>query len=167
MKDLRTLLEASILDIEDTIDHGDKLANMDFETLLTATSKEQFEMYIKLMKEQTEESSKGPFSYKQLKKRKSYMYIFYDDWSDDGWAVAFVEKYPQQDPITDFNDDTYYVIFWDEYINSASCRYDDTGNSFTGLLEQDFGKVSMKGAYEIPKGLLSSVKAVAKNAEGY
>lgn len=162
MKDLKTLLEASILDIEDSLSKY-----IDFELLLSASSIEQFNSYCKVLKDIIEDSGKGPFSHKQLKKGKSYMYAFYDDWSNDGWVVAFVDKYPKQDPYTDFNDDTYYVIFWDDYINSVSCRYDNTGNSFTGLLEQDFGKVSMKGAYEIPKDILSSAKAIAKNAEGY
>ena len=63
MKDLKTLLEASILDIEDTLNK-----DIDFELLFSASSLEQFNSYCKTLKDIIEDSGKGPFNYKQLKK---------------------------------------------------------------------------------------------------
>ena len=162
MKDLRTLLEASILDIEDTLSK-----DINFELLLSASSIEQFNSYCNALKDVIEDSGNGPFNYKQLKKGKPYVFIFIDEWSDDGWVVSFVDKYPKQDPDVDYNDDTYYVIFWDDYDNEVSCRYDNTGNSFKTLLKNDFGKQSMQGAYEIPKSLLKNIKNITNKAFPY
>lgn len=167
MKDLRTLLEASILDIEDTIQHGDKIVNMDFETLLIATSIEQFDKYATYMKKNIESYGAGPFNYKQLKKGKPYVFIFKDNWFGDSKIVAFVDKWP----ISDGNqlDDQYYIIEWDDSrrFKRPSCRFDNTGNEFSNLLEQDFGKDSMKDAYEVPNSLIQSMKNVIKIAKPF
>lgn len=162
MKDLKTLLEASILDIEDTLNK-----DIDFELLFSASSAEQFNSYCKTLKDVIEYSGNGPFNDKQLKKGKPYVFIFNDEWSDDEWTVAFVDKYPKQDPNFDSIDDAYYVIYWDDYYNEVTCRFDNTGNNFKILLENDFGKQSMQGAYEIPKVFLKSIKNIAKNALPY
>ena len=65
MKDLRTLLEASILDIEGTLN-----MDIDINLLFSAKSQDQFDQYAKTLKTIIENSAKGPISYKQLKKGK-------------------------------------------------------------------------------------------------
>lgn len=161
MKDLRTLLEASILDIEGTLN-----MNIDINLLFSAKSQDQFNRYAKILKTTIEDSANGPFSYKQLKKGKAYIYIWKDSWSDDSYAISFVDKYPIQDKNTDYGDDAFYTICWvsNRQFTGVMCNYDDTGNSFTELLQQDFGNDTMKGAYEIPNEYLKDIKNVMKNA---
>ena len=137
MKNLKDICNANIPNslhslLEGLLQGQDATINetIDLSLLCRSTTCYEFNSNAQLIKAVIENEGKGPFSHKQLKKGKSYVYAFYDDWSswsdDDGWVIAFVDKYPKQDPDTDFNDDTYYVIFWDDYINSVSCRYDNT-----------------------------------------
>ena len=163
MKNLRTLLEASILDIEGTLN-----MDIDINLLFSAKSQDQFDQYAKTLKTIIENSAKGPISYKQLKKGKPYIYIWKDSWSDDNsYAVSFVDKYPIQDKNTDYIDDAFYTICWvsNRQFTGVKCNYDDTGNRFTDLLEQDFGNDTMEGAYEIPNEYLKDIKNIMKNAE--
>lgn len=178
MKDLKTLLKASLssnlldessilADINDTLKTGDKYGNLDFNTLMNANSFEEFSEYAKLMKYVVENSAKGPFNHKQLKKGKAYMYIWQDSWSEDGYIVCFVDKYPIQDPDDDLIENAYYDINWNDYYNCVECHYDNTGNEFSNLLQQGFDGDTMKGAYEIPKEYIKSMKELIKNAQSY
>lgn len=162
MKDLRTLLEASILDIEGTLN-----MDIDINLLFYAKSQDQFNQYAKALKTIIEDSANGPVNYKQLKRGKAYIYIWKDSWSDDdSYAISFVDKYPIQDKNTDYIDDAFYTICWvsNKQFKGVTCNYDDTGNSFTDLLQQDFGNDTMKGAYEIPNEYLKDLKNLMKNA---
>ena len=171
MKDLRTLLETSMLsDIEDTLKSGDKFENFDLNTIMSAKSVEEFNSYVKMLKIMIESSCKEPISHKQLKKGKSYIYIWQDDWSEDNYVICFVDKYPIQDANYDFVDDAFYDIVYDEggvHYDNVICHFDNTGNDFRNLLQQDFRGDTMKGAYEMPKEFFKSMKEVIKNAELY
>lgn len=160
MKDLREILEASILDIENTLSK-----DINFELLLSASSIEQFNSYCNALKDVIEDSGNGPFNYKQLKKGKPYVFIFRDNWIDDSKIVAFVDKWPISD--SNLLDDQFYIIEWDDRwrFKRPSCRFDNTGNEFSNLLEQDFGNDSMKDAYEVPNYLIQSMKNVIKIAK--
>lgn len=171
MKDLRTLLEASMLsDIEDTLKSGDKFENFDLNTIMSAKSVEEFNSYVKMLKIMIESSCKGPISHKQLKKGKSYIYIWQDSWSEDNYVICFVDKYPIQDPDDDLVENAYYDIVYDEcgvHYDNVICHYDNTGNEFSNLLQQGFNGDTMKGAYEMPKEFFKSMKELIKNAESY
>ena len=168
MKDLKTLLEASMLsDIEDTLKSGDKFENFDLNTIMSAKSGEEYKRYVQMMKKMIEDSCKGPISHKHLKKGKSYIYIWQDDWSENDYVICFVDKYPIQDPDDDLVDNAYYSIVCDDYYGVVRCHYDNTGNEFSSLLQQDFSGDTMKGAYEMPKELFKSMKELIKNAESY
>lgn len=169
MKDLKTLLETSLLsDIEDTIKSGNKFENFSLNTIMSVKSVEEFNSYVKMLKIIIESSCKGPISHKQLKKGKAYIYVWKDSWSDDdSYAISFVDKYPIQDKNIDYIDDAFYTICWvsNRQFTGVKCNYDDTGNSFTDLLQQDFGKDTMEGAYEIPNEYLKDIKNIMKNAD--
>lgn len=171
MKDLKTLLETSMLaDIEDTLKSGDKFENFDLNTIVSAKSVEEYNHYAKMMKKMIEDSCKGPISHKQLKKGKSYIYIWQDNWSENNYVICFVDKYPIQDPDDDLVENAYYDIVYDECgmrYKNVICHFDNTGNNFSDLLQQGFGGDSMKGAYEMPKEFFKSMKEVIKNAELY
>ena len=180
MKDLRTLcnanipnslhslLEASMLsDIEDTLKSGDKFENFDLNTIMSAQSVEEYNRYVQMMKKMIEDSCKGPISHKQLKKGKSYIYIWQDYWSENNYVICFVDKYPVQDPDYDLIDNAYYDIVWDDYHEVVKCHFDNTGNDFSSVLQQDFRGDTMKDAYEMPKEFFKSMKELIKNAELY
>ena len=180
MKNLRTLLEASMLsdnevsessmlsDIEDTLKSGDKFENFDLNTIMSANSAEEYNHYVQMMKKMIEDSCKGPISHKQLKKGKSYIYIWQDSWSEDGYVICFVDKYPVQDSSDYLIDNAYYNITWNFYRGGhVSCFYDNTGNDFDNLIQQDFTGDTMKGAYEMPKEFIKSMKELITNAERY
>ena len=52
MKDLKTLLESSLLaDVEDTIETGNKYENVDLEMLMNAKSESEFNTLYNILKE--------------------------------------------------------------------------------------------------------------------
>ena len=166
MKDLRTLLEASLLsDIEDTLKSGEKFENFDLNTIMSAKSAEEYNRYVQMIKKMIEDSCKGPISHKQLKKGKSYIYIWQDDWSENNYVICFVDKYHVQDANYDMVDDAYYDIVWDDYHGVVKCYFDNIGNDFSDILQQDFRGDTMKGAYEMPKEFFKSMKELIKKAE--
>lgn len=171
MKDLRTLLEASMLsDIEDTLKSGNKFENFDLNTIMSAKSVEEYNSCVEMLKIMIESSCKGPISHKQLKKGKSYIYIWKDAWSENNYVICFVDKYPIHDPNYDLVDDAYYDIVYDECgvnYDNVICHFENIGNNFSDLLQQGFGGDSMKGAYEMPKEFFKSMKKLIKNAELY
>ena len=139
-------------------------------TVYLSPSTQEFNSYVKMLKIMIESSCKGPISHKQLKKGKSYIYIWQDDWSEDNYVICFVDKYPIQDANYDFVDDAFYDIVYDEggvHYDNVICHFDNTGNDFRNLLQQDFRGDTMKGAYEMPKEFFKSMKEVIKNAELY
>ena len=168
MKDLKTLLEGSLLaDVEDTIKSGDKYSSFNLNTIMNAKSYKEFVNDVKLFKSMAENDFKGPFTDKQLKKGKSYIYIWQDSWSENDYIVCFVDKYPIQDPNDDLVDNAYYDIHWSNYHNKAICYYDNTGNEFSNLLRQQFDGDTMKGAYEIPNEMIAGLKNIIKKSHTY
>jgi hypothetical protein len=167
---MKTLKESILSDIEDTLKSGDKFENFDLNTIMSAKSVEEFNSYVKMLKIMIESSCKGPISHKQLKKGKSYIYIWQDDWSENNYVICFVDKYPIQDPDDDLVENAYYDIVYDEcsvHYDNVICHYDNTGNEFSNLLQQCFNGDTMKGAYEMPKEFFKSMKELIKNAESY
>ena len=167
---MRTLKESILSNIEDTIKSGNKFENFSLNTIMSAKSVEEFNGYVKMLKIIIESSCKGPISHKQLKKGKSYIYIWQDDWSENNYVICFVDKYPVQDPDDDLVDNAYYDIVYDEggtHYNNVICHFDNTGNEFSNLLQQNFRGDTMKGAYEMPKEYFKDMKEIIKNAESY
>lgn len=164
---MRTLKESILSDIEDTLKSGDKFENFDLNTIMSAKSVEEYNHYVQMMKKMIEVSCKGPISHKQLKKGKSYIYIWQSSWSENYYVICFVDKYPIQDKDDILVDNAYYDIVWDDYYEVVKCHYDNTGNDFSSLLQQDFSGDTMKGAYEMPKEFFKSMKELIKNAESY
>lgn len=70
MKDLKTLLEASILDIDGTFETGDKLENVDLTSLYNSKSKGEFEAKFKVFKSMIEDKSTEVTS---IKPKKTYI----------------------------------------------------------------------------------------------
>ena len=70
MKDLKTLIEASILDIEGTFKEGDQFENVDLTSLYNSKSKREFESKFKVFKSIFEDESTEVFD---VKPRKTYI----------------------------------------------------------------------------------------------
>ena len=77
MKTLKEIIEASILDIEGTLN-----MDIDINLLFSAKSQDQFNQYAKTLKTIIENSAKGPISYKQLKKDGTIL-VLDTGYSDD------------------------------------------------------------------------------------
>lgn len=101
MKDLKTLLESSILDIEGTIEDGNKYNNVDLEMLMNAKSESEFNLLYDLLKEQiistqkTPEIVTGAFCHKFIKTKPGEYYIeFYNrkDGNKEFPALLFGNK---------------------------------------------------------------------------
>lgn len=160
MKTLKNILEGILQGQDKTLEE-----TIDLNILIDAKSEQEFNAKTKLISDIVKNSSKGPFNSKQLKKGKSYIFIWqYPDF-DDEYGIAFVDKFPISDG--DYLEDMYYGIYWDDYYNNVEIKIDDTGNEFTTLLQQPFGGDSMDGAYEMPKEFVKSMKELIKQATGY
>ena len=85
MKTLKEILEVSILDIEGTIEDGNKYENVDLEMVMKAKSKEEFNMLYDILKDTIEAEEKEP----PIKKRYKKTHITS---GDDNLYIKF-EKY--------------------------------------------------------------------------
>jgi hypothetical protein len=158
MKDLRTLLEASILDIEDTLSK-----KLDFIELTTAKTVDEYNALAKTFKNIIDGSSNRAYSSGGLKKGKPYIFFWENEFDDDHIEIAFVDKWPIIDKKKDYVDDTYYVIYWDVKTDKVEVKYDNTGNEFSSLIDTDVLN-NPCGAYEVPKEFLSDLKNLTKIA---
>ena len=59
MKDLKTLLEASILDIDGTMEEGDQFENVDLTSIFNSKSKNEFEIKFNIFRSSFESNRKG------------------------------------------------------------------------------------------------------------
>lgn len=88
MKDLRIFLEYSILDIEGTIEDGNKYKNVDLEMLMNAKSESEFNLLYNLLKEQITSTQKTPeivtgeFGHKFIKTQSGEFYIVFYNYKD-------------------------------------------------------------------------------------
>lgn len=104
MKDLRIFLESSILDIEGTIEDGNKYNNVDLEMLMNAKSESEFNLLYNLLKEQltstqkrpeTIEITTGKFSHKLIKTKPGEFYLVFYNYKQSGKeypAIMFGNK---------------------------------------------------------------------------
>jgi hypothetical protein len=156
MKDLRTLLEASILDIEDTFN-----TEIDFKTLVNSKTYGEYNTLAKSLKDIIDSYSDRTYTSRGLKRGKPYIFFWENEFYDGSIEITFVDKWPIVD--TDYMDDTYYVIYWDVKTDKVEVKYDNTGNEFSSLIDTDVLNKTY-GVYEIPKEFLSDLKRLTKTA---
>lgn len=159
MKDLRTLLEASILDIEDAISK-----EFDFKTLANSKTKSEFLSTANLLKTLIEEASPKTYKFNELKKGKPYIFMYYSVYGEDDFVIAFVDKWPITTKSSYFTaDDAFYEIFWED--NKVKVVFDDTGTKFSATIRDNNSFNKSYGPYEVPKEYLKDLKDLVKNAE--
>lgn len=158
MKDLKTLLEASILDIEDTLDK-----EIDFKSLIKAKTYGEYDSLANTIKTIIDSSSNRTYTSRGLKNGKPYIFFWKNDFYDDSIEIAFVDKWPIVDKKIDYVDDSYYVIYWDVKTDRVEVKYDNTGNEFSSLIDTDALNKTY-GAYEVPKEFLNDLKDFTKIA---
>lgn len=158
MKDLRTLLEASILDIEDTLS-----TKIDFKTLVNSKTKGEFLAKANILKNLIEEASPKTYKYNEFKKGKPYIFMYDSVYGEDDFVIAFVDKWPiTVNSLIPFND-AYYEIFWEG--NKAQIILDATGSKFSSLIRDNRLFNESYGPYDIPKEYLKDLKDLIKTAE--
>ena len=179
MKDLRTLLEASILDnaiseaslldnaiseaslldIEGTLDK-----KIDFKTLVNSKTQREFLSTANILKNLIEEASPKTYKYNELKKGKPYIFMYDSVYGEDDFVIAFVDKWPITAKSSYLTaDDAFYEIFWED--NKVKVVFDDTGTKFSATIRDNNSFNKSYGPYEVPKEYLKDLKELIKTAE--
>lgn len=152
MKTLKEILEASVLDVEGTIEYGDKFVDVNFISILKAESKEEFlEMYNTLKNKITKDnrfrvevgknftSSSG-----KIKPDKDKRWIRFFDIGHVNIQYGGPSKT--------------YTIFWDDDAKGVINRY--------SAFATPFKKVNINNSvmYELPSELYKSCNEAMKKA---
>jgi hypothetical protein len=93
---LHSLLESSILDIEGTIEDGNKYNNVDLEMLMNAKSESEFNMLYEILKDnvlstqKTPEIVTGAFGHKFIKTIPGEFYIVFYNFKDSGKEIPAI-----------------------------------------------------------------------------
>ena len=156
MKDLKTILEGILGDIDSTLDRSDYYANADLLTALNAKSEKEFNEICKiLIKRINAETNSRVQHGNKLVKGKSYILIY----EQDGYyTIFFIDKYPA------YLDIPYEITWptWDSRKNKAILQLDDSV-FFEDIADSIFGKTEGMTEYcETPKSLIKSMKTVVK-----
>jgi hypothetical protein len=158
MKDLRTLLEASILDIEDSFN-----TEIDFKTLVNSKTYGEYNTLAKSLKDIIDSYSDRTYTSRGLKRGKPYIFFWENEFYDGSIEITFVDKWPiTVNSLIPFND-AYYEIFWEG--NKAQIILDATGSKFSSLIRDNRLFNESYGPYDIPKEYLKELKDLVKNAE--
>lgn len=144
MKDLKTILEASILaDIEDTIKTSDEYINVDFNKLTDAKSKEEFNILYDLLRTKLEKNGK---KINVVKFAKGYRLSRI---KKDECYIAFPDKHKHNmKSLKIANDKTKetMVIGWSETINRIHKTL-DFGRSINDVVS----RAIYTEVYQVPK----------------
>lgn len=158
MKDLREILEASILDIEGTLDK-----KIDFKTLVNSKTQREFLTTANILKGLIEEASPKTYKYNEIKKGKPYIFMYNSVYGEDDFVIAFVDKWPIKVNLSIPVDDAYYEIFWED--NKVQVVLDTTGSRFLSLIRDNRLFNESYGPYDVPKEYLKELKDLANHAE--
>lgn len=156
MKDLKTILEGILGDIDSTLDTSDYYINADLLTALNAKSEKEFNEVCKiLIKRINTETNSHVKHGNKLVKGKSYILIY----EQNGYyTIFFIDKYPAYLDIP-------YAITWptcNSRKNEAIIQLDDS-TFFEDIADSIFGKTDGMTEYcETPKSLVKSMKTAVK-----
>lgn len=156
MKDLKTILEGILGDIDSTLDKSDYYMNADLLTALNAKSEKEFNEVCKiLIKRINAETNSRVQHGNKLVKGKSYIFIY----EQDGYyTIFFINKQPAYLDIP-------YAIMWPSRKNEAIIQLDDN-TFFEDIADSIFGKTAGMTEYcETPKSMINSMKAAMKLCE--
>ena len=156
MKDLKTILEGILGDIDSTLDRSDYYANADLLTALNAKSEKEFNEICKILIKRIDAETNSRVQHgNKLMKGKSYILIY----EQDGYyTIFFIDKYPA------YLDIPYEITWptWDSRKNKAILQLDDSV-FFEDIADSIFGKTEGMTEYcETPKSLIKSMKTAVK-----
>ena len=156
MKDLKTVLEGILGDIDTTIDKSDDYINADLLTALNAKSENEFNEVCKILIKRINAETKSHVQHgNNLVKGKSYIFIYEEH---NYYAIFFIRRCPAYLDIP-------YVIMWDPGINKVIIR-PDVNTFFEDIADSIFGKTDGMTEYcETPKSMMKSMKAAIKLCE--
>lgn len=156
MKDLKTILEGILGDIDSTLDTSDYYMNADLLTALNAKSEKEFNEVCKILIKRINAETKSRVQHgNKLVKGKSYIFIYEQD---DYYTIFFINKQPA------YLDIPYAIMWptWDSRKNNAIIQLDDN-TFFTDIADSIFGKTDGMTEYcETPKSMINSMKAAIK-----
>ncbi len=156
MKNLKTILEGILGDIDSTLDRSDYYANADLLTALNAKSEKEFNEICKILIKRIDAETNSHVQHgNRLVKGKSYIFIY----EQEGYyTIFFVDKYPA------YLDIPYAIMWptWDSRKDKAIIQLDDN-TFFKDIADSIFGKTDGMTEYcETPKSLIKSMKTAVK-----
>lgn len=159
MKDLKTILEGILGDIDSTLDKSDYYMNADLLTALNAKSEKEFNEVCKILIKRINAETKSRVQHgNKLVKGKSYIFIY----EQDGYyTIFFINTYPA------YLDIPYAILWptWNPIKNKAIIQLDDS-TFFEDIADSIFGKTDGMTEYcETPKSMINSMKAAIKLCE--
>lgn len=159
MKDLKTILEGILGDIDSTLDKSDYYMNADLLTALNAKSEKEFNEVCKILIKRINAETKSHVQHgNKLVKGKSYIFIY----EQDGYyTIFFINTYPA------YLDIPYAIMWptWNPIKNKAIIQLDDS-TFFEDIADSIFGKTDGMTEYcETPKSMINSMKAAIKLCE--
>lgn len=159
MKDLKTILEGILDNIDSTLDRADYYANADLLTALNAKSEKEFNEICKILIKRIDAETKSRVQHgNKLVKGKSYIFICEED---GHYTIFFVDKYPA------YLDIPYAIMWptwnvWNSKKDKAIVQLDDN-TFFEDIADSIFGKTDGMTEYcETPKSLVKSMKTAVK-----
>lgn len=153
MKDLKTILEGILGDIDLTLDRSDYYINADLLTALNAKSEKEFNEICKILIKRIDAETKSRVQHDyQLVKGKSYILIY----EQDGYyTIFFIDKHPAYLDIP-------YAIAWYPNKNKVDVELNDTV-FFKEIADSIWGKTDGMTEYcETPKSMIKSMKTAIK-----
>lgn len=156
MKNLKTILEGILGDIDSTLDRSDYYANADLLTALNAKSEKEFNEICKILIKRIDAETNSRVQHgNKLMKGKSYIFIY----EQEGYyTIFFIDKCPA------YLDIPYVIMWptWDSRKNKAIIQLDDS-TFFEDIADSIFGKTDGMTEYcETPKSLIKSMKTAVK-----
>lgn len=147
---LHSLLESSILDIEGTIEDGNKYNNVDLEMLMNAKSESEFNMLYNLLKEQLISTQKRPeivtgaFGHKFIKTQQGEFYIVFYNYKDYN---------KKESPAIIFGNENTVSTRWNLNSNKLNTAWSsiDFSNLYSGLFNNEIRILPKKWSKQLEK----------------
>lgn len=151
---LHSLLESSILDIEGTIEDGNKYNNVDLKMLMNAKSESEFNLLYDLLKEQiistqkTPEIVTNPFGSKYIKTQPGEYYVVFYSFKDSGKEI----------PALIFGNRDTVSVYWHPSRNKLVTSWSNMGFShlYGGLHKSEIRQLPKEWSKQVEKLLKKS-----------
>lgn len=152
MKDLKTLIEASLLDVEGTIRSGNKYENVDLEMLMNSKSEEEFNLLYDILKSNLASTEKRPII---ITRNGGHKYI--ETKPGEFYIVFYTYKYGGKEwPAIIFGNKDTISAHWEPTRNKISTSWSTIGfaHLHSGMYEYEMRQLPKEWSKQILKLLI-------------